>query len=377
MRNILVRTLIIVGFIAAVAATSMPGAASGLQLDAFVQPRVEWNNHIEFGISVDPATVPESRASAQLQGARFILRARLSASHDSDRFAFRLALDPAVGEYDGEDGFLDQFSARVVPSTLRLSYKPSRDVPPITVDLGATRLERNSPIYDYWQSSIGLRFGEALAYEYSERRFDDTMPREDYLLIGSARHQLRTQGQVRIGRDLRADVSLQHQSETYDTNLSPLLYSAILVSRDFVRRDSRQRANGSLSKVLTQSSLVRVGADVLANDSTASFYRFRSAEAHVLAFHSSQDGSWMRGRISRTWVWFSDREVGERFTHNRMKRSDSQWRVVVDGERRIAANVTATASAELIRNHTNDPRSLFDFLNYTQRIWSIGVSAGF
>ena len=36
--------------------------------------------------------------------------------------------------------------------------------------------------------------------------------------------------------------------------------------------------------------------------------------------------------------------------------------------------VSLTASAEIIRNRTNNARELFDFLNYTQGIYAAGLA---
>ena len=133
-------------------------------------------------------------------------------------------------------------------------------------------------------------------------------------------------------------------------------------------------ASVSATEVLTPSVLVRLSADGLWNRSSSSFYRFWSAEASALAYWSLDEARWLRARVARNWVRFSDREVGERFTTDQPLRRDGQWRLVVDGEWAIMSVVTLTASAEIIRNRTNDPRELFDFLNYTQGIYAAGLS---
>ncbi len=101
-------------------------SSSGAQTPTFdvsVHPQIEVDNHIEFGISVDPSTVPESRGRAQLSGIRRGFAARARLRHNTDRAAYRLTFEPAFDNYAGEDGFLDQFDAQRFPFALRASYR--------------------------------------------------------------------------------------------------------------------------------------------------------------------------------------------------------------------------------------------------------------
>jgi hypothetical protein len=222
-----------------------------------------------------------------------------------------------------------------------------------------------------------VAFGELLAYGFRRRTFDDVQPREDYLLIGSDRHELRSAARVRIDANTRADVVYRLVLERYDANLSRLLYEAIRVASDFGRRDTRNQATASFVRVLASSLLVEAGGDMLWNRSNSSFYRFRSAEASLTAFWSLDGRRWLRARISKGWIRFDDRDVAERFSTTETMRRDGQARILVDAQWAVTSHLALNASADIVRNRTNDERAVFDFLNYTLRIFSVGFSASY
>ncbi|MAF11436.1 hypothetical protein CMK11_13380 [Candidatus Poribacteria bacterium] len=351
--------------------------AQGPELTASFTPQIEFNNHIEFGISVDPSTVSASRTSPQLRGSRSTLEALVEATHDSPRVAYRLALAPSVENYSGEGGFLDQFDGTRLPLAASLTYRPWQAGPGLRLRAQATRLTREAAIYDNWEPTAEISVGEFASYEFRRRVFDDSDRREDYLLISSTRHQGRVAGRILHGAKTRVDTSYRLQNERYGTNLSALLYIATQVPATFRREDTRHFVDATALRVLGSAFLVEVGVSGMWNRSNTDFYDFRTNEASVTAFWSAADGSWLRVVARRSWLRYGTRDFQETFGGPASVRRDSAWQGVLTGEWRVAGDVAVTASADILRNRTNDSREEIDFLNYTQAIYRIGVSAAY
>ena len=75
---------------------SASGQTSLRPVKASVTPRIEFNDHIEFGISVDPSTVSTSRTSPQLKGSLRTLTTALEADGALGAFEFSGSLAPTL-----------------------------------------------------------------------------------------------------------------------------------------------------------------------------------------------------------------------------------------------------------------------------------------
>ncbi|MBT7101260.1 hypothetical protein HN937_28035, partial [Candidatus Poribacteria bacterium] len=296
---------------------------------------------------------------------------------ETTRLAYRLSFAPSLEDYAGEDGFLDQFDGRRFPFAASMTYRPSADGPALRLRAQATRLARDAAIYDNWEPTAEISIGEFASYEFRRRVFDDSDRREDYLLISSTRHQGRLAARIVHGAKTRVDTSYRVQNERYGTNLSALLYIATQVEPTFRREDTRHLVDATALRVLTSSVLMQVGGSLMWNASNSDFYDFRTSEASLSAFWSHGSGRWLRGEVRRSWLDYGAREFSEAFGGPTFVRQDSAWQGVLTGAWRVSDRVALTGSADILRNRTNDTREEIDFLNYTQAIYRVGVSAGY
>jgi hypothetical protein len=360
---------------AALAAGSALAQTAGPGVRVSVTPAVEFNDHIEFGISVDPSTVSTSRTSPQLRGSLRTLTAAIEADRGMGDFQVSGSLAPAVQDYTGEEGFLDQFDGFRVPVVSRVVYRPSEAWPLLRLDARATRATRDAAIYDNWEPALEVGLGELLSYEFRRRVFDDTDGREDYLLINSTRHAGRASLRLAGGASTRVDAAYGLQRERYGSNLAELLYIAMGVDGDFTRDDTRHLADVTVLRVLSDRLLARVGASAMWNGSNSDFYDFRTSSLAALAFWSHGDGRWLRLEGRRSWLNYDGRATGGPFDGPTAPRKDASWQAILSGEYSLTDALSATASVDLLRNRTSDMRDVRDFLNYTQAIYRFGVSA--
>lgn len=362
--------LVVCAFVIMAAATQAQDAT----FRAAVTPEIEFNNHIEFGISVDPSTV-SGDTSSQLKGSRSGLSGLVETEGQTERLSYRLTFAPAVENYTGEEGFLDQFDGVRLPFVASVARRATGQLPELRLRLRATRLTRDASIYDSWEPAVELRIGEFASYEFRRRAFDEPDPREDYLLITSTRHQGR--GALRIvgGASTRVDTSYTVEAERYGTNTSSLLYIAIGEDPAFRRKDVRHIVDATGLRVLSSDVLVQAGGSAMWNESNSDFYDFRTAEATLAGFWSGGEGRWVRAEVRRGWLDYGRREFSETLGGPTTTRRDTSWRGVLTAEWRILESGSVTAAADLLRNRTNDTREGREFLNYTQRIYRVGVTA--
>lgn len=341
----------------------------------------EFNNHIEFGISVDPSTV-SADTSSQLKGSRTALTGLVETQGESGRLTYRLTFAPAVENYTGEDGFLDQFDGARIPLAASVAYRADGRLPEVRLRVGASRMTRDADIYDHWQPTAEIRVGEFASYEFRRRVFDSSEPREDYLLISSTRHAGRAAVRVVGGARTRVDASYRVEAERYGVNTSSLLYFAIQEAPSFQRSDTRHVGDVTALRVLGSQVLMEAGGSAMWNRSNSDFYSFRTTEATGSVFWSNGEGRWVRAEGSRGWLSYGRREFSDTLGGPTTTRRDTSWRAALTTEWRVieryaGESLAVTASADLLRNRTNDTRAGREFLNYTQRIYSVGVRAAY
>ena len=158
-----------------------------------------FNNHVEFGLSIDPNTSSlATREDPQLQGV--INRGGVNLQGTlpiGKRFGLTLQYYPQIENYIGEDGKLNEFDAFTDLFLTELSFRPTAQLPILSVSHQLRRLDRKDDAFDNLQRQIGFRFGKLLEYNFYINRFDDDMTRRtDFLLIGSTMHQGRARIQV-------------------------------------------------------------------------------------------------------------------------------------------------------------------------------------
>jgi hypothetical protein len=151
-----------------------------------------FNDHVEFGLSIDPNTSSlAGRDDPQLRGV--INRAGVNLQGTlplGKKFWVKLQYNPLLENYIGEKGQLNEFDAFNDLFLTELNFRPTPSLPPLTLSHQLQRLDRKDDTYDSLQRQIGLRFGKVLEYNLRLYRFDDDQTkREDFLLVGSTSHQ--------------------------------------------------------------------------------------------------------------------------------------------------------------------------------------------
>ena len=356
--------------LAAALAAFWIGTAARAQINASLNAAAEWDNHIEFGISVDPETVSESRPAAQIKGLRFNLNAPLEAQLQNGRLSARFAFSPALDRYAGDDDLLNQFNARLFPLSAALTYQPTDRLPPLQLRAETLRTERANDDYNNWEHSAEWSLGNLLSHRFTRRLFDDPIEREDYLLISSFRHQLQTELQLITRREARLKADYRFQYERYGTNLHPLLRNVALGEEiGFQRNDRRHQINLSAAGLLGRTRLLRLNGSAMFNRSNAPFYRFATYSAGPTLFWSRETNLWARLEAAYGQTRYSERSAdGE-------NRADQAWQLNADGEIPLFRFLSAKAAFRLRVNRTSDPREALQFLNYTQYVYTLAIAA--
>ena len=271
-----------------------------------------FNNHVEFGLSIDPNTSslarredPQligviNRAGVNLQGTLPI----------GKRFGLTLQYYPQLENYIGENGKLNEFDAFTDLFLTELSYRPTAQLPILSVSHQLQRLDRRDDAFDNLQRQISFRFGKLLEYNLYINRFDDEMTRRaDFLLVGSTMHQGRARVQLGILKSLLAKLEYSLEQESYKDNLNELLLGIAGVEKGDSRTDLRHLVSAKLIQIPAARLLFQQELNLLLSNSNVGFYDFSTIEAAVGAFYKINDGSWARLRLSRLGITFDGRRV--------------------------------------------------------------------
>ena len=339
-----------------------------------------FNNHVEFGLSIDPNTSSLARREdPQLQG--IINRAGVNLQGTlplGKRFGLTLQYYPQLEKYIGENGKLDDFDAFIDLFLTELSFRPTAQLPILSVSHQLRRLDRRDDAFDNLQRQIGFRFGKLLEYNFYINRFDDDMTRRaDFLLIGSTMHQGRTRVQLGILKSLLAKLEYSLEQESYKDNLNDLVLGIAGVEKGESRTDLRNLVSAKLIEIPAGRLLLQQELNLLLSNSNVGFYDFSTIEAAVGAFYKINAESWARLRLSRLGITFDGRRVrgADGFIdENAEKRKDNQFGVTFQLNWQLRNSLTLLADYQLTVNDTNEN---FDFLNYTHNVASLTLQASY
>lgn len=339
-----------------------------------------FNNHVEFGLSIDPNTSSLARREdPQLQG--IINRAGVNLQGTlplGKRFGLTLQYYPQLEKYIGESGKLDDFDAFTDLFLTELSFRPTAQLPILSVSHQLRRLDRRDDAFDNLQRQIGFRFGKLLEYNFYINRFDDDMTRRaDFLLIGSTMHQGRTRIQLGILKSLLAKLEYSLEHESYKDNLNELVLGIAGIEKGESRTDLRNLVSAKLIEIPAGRLLLQQELNLLLSNSNVGFYDFSTIEAAVGAFYKINAESWVRLRLSRLGITFDGRRVrgADGFIdENAEKRKDNQFGVTFQLNWQLHNSLTLLADYQLTVNDTNEN---FDFLNYTHNVASLTLQASY
>ena len=334
-----------------------------------------FNNHVEFGLSIDPNTSSLARREdPQLRG--IINRAGVNLQGTlpiGKRFGLTLQYYPQLENYIGEDGKLNEFDAFTDLFLTELSFRPAPQLPTLSVSHQLQRLDRRDDDFDNLQRQISFRFGRLLEYNLYTNRFDDEITRRaDFLLVGSTMHQGRARVQLGILKPLLAKLEYSVEQESYKDNLNNLLLGIAGIGQGESRTDLRNFVSAKLIQIPMNQLLLQQELNLFLSNSNVGFYDFSTIEAAVGAFYKINGESWARLRLSRLGIAFDGRQVrtGE-------KRRDIQYGVSFQINWQVWKSLTLLADYQLTRNDTNEDNEIFDFLNYTHNVASLTLQASY
>ena len=340
-----------------------------------------FNDHVEFGLSIDPNTSSlAGRDDPQLLGVINRVGVNFQGTLPlSRRFWLKLQSNPQFENYIGEDGKLNEFDGFAVPFLTELNFQPTSKLPPLTTSYQLQRLSRKDPAFDSLQHQIGFRFGKVLEYNLRAQRFDDDQTRrEDFLLVGATSHQGVGRLQVGFFKQLLGKLEYSIEREAYKDNLNSLVFGVAGIKPEESRTDVRHFGSVKLIEIATGRLVLQEELNIFLNRSNVEFYDFSSIEAAIGAFYKINSRSWARLRLSRLRIKFDGRQVRDErgvVAKDADDRRYDQIGLNLQLNWQFRDNLTLFADYQFIKNNTNEESEIFDFLNYKNNIVSLAIQA--
>ena len=336
-----------------------------------------FNNHIEFGLSVDPYTSGlAGEEDSQLEG--MINRFGVNLLGDlpiTDKLRLKLQYAPQVENYTGADGKLNEFDAFSDVFLTEVSFQPVANLPPLVTSHQLQRLVRSSNVYNNTERQFGLRFGRVLEYNLRLHRFDDEdSRREDFLLVGSTNHKMTARLQFGILKQILGKLEYGIERSSYQTNLNNLILGITGLDDNERRNDWRHIGSAKLIQVAMDRFVFQEEVNLFLNRSNVDFFNFVSTEVAASSFYRFEMGRWIRLRFSRLWVLFEGRQIPDEIGNileDAPNRRDTQIGANVQLNWELNPYLTLNADYQVTQNRTNEVDPLLDFLNYTQTIATV------
>lgn len=336
-----------------------------------------FNNHIEFGLSVDPYTSGlAGEEDSQLEG--MINRFGVNLLGDlpiTDKLRLKLQYAPQVENYTGADGKLNEFDAFSDVFLTEVSFQPFANLPPLVTSHQLQRLARSSNVYNNTERQFGLRFGRVLEYNLRLHRFDDEdSRREDFLLVGSTNHKMTARLQFGILKQILGKLEYGIERSSYQTNLNNLILGITGLDDNERRNDWRHIGSAKLIQVAMDRFVFQEEVNLFLNRSNVDFFNFVSTEVAASSFYRFETGRWLRLRFSRLWVLFEGRQIPDEIGNileDAPNRRDTQIGANVQLNWELNPYLTLNADYQVTQNRTNEVDPLLDFLNYTQTIATV------
>ena len=336
-----------------------------------------FNNHIEFGLSVDPYTSGlAGEEDSQLEG--MISRFGVNLLGDlpiTDKLRLKLQYAPQVENYTGADGKLNEFDAFSDVFSTEVSFQPVANLPPLVTSHQLQRFVRSSNVYNNTDRQFGLRFGRVLEYNLRLHRFDDEdSRREDFLLVGSTNHKMTSRLQFGILKQILGKLEYAIERSSYQTNLNNLILGITGLDDNERRNDWRHIGSTKLIQVAMDRLVFQEEVNLFLNRSNVDFFNFLSTEVAASTFYRLETGRWLRLRFSRLWVLFEGRQIPDEIGNileDAPNRRDTQIGANVQLNWELNPYLTLNADYQVTQNRTNEVDPLLDFLNYTQTIATV------
>jgi hypothetical protein len=340
-----------------------------------------FNNHLEFGLSIDPNTSSlAGRENTQLQGVVNQAGVNFQGTLPlGNHFGLKFQYYPQFENYIGESGQLNEFDAFTDLFLTELNFRPTAQLPLLSLSHQLQRLDRKDDAYDDQQRQLSFRFGKLLEYNLRIRQFDDDLTRrEDFLLVGATSHQGVARIQIGFLKRVLGKFEYSIEGENYRNNLNNLVQFIAGLQGNESRTDLRQFLSAKLVEIPTAQLVFQEEFNLFLNNSDVGFYDYSSVEVAMSAFYKIDSHTWARLRLSHLGIYFDERKVrgaGLLTDENGEKRKDNQTGLNLRLNWQLHDHLTLLADYQLTKNSTNETAEIFDFLNYLNNIASFTIQA--
>lgn len=339
------------------------------------QTNSTYDNHIEFGLSIDPNTsslsgrqVPQIRSL--INQARIDLQGIFPISQLLD---VKTQLKTQLEDYIGRDDKLDNFNGFNNTFSTEFILRLSDQLPRLRFQHQIQRLDREDDVYDYVENQIGFQFGEVFKYHLRFRSFDDDQTRrEDFLLVGSRSQLGIWQLQFGILKNLLGRFEYQVEHQRYKDNLNNLVLGIAKISPGNLRTDWKHLFTTRLIQIPTDQIIIQEDINFFQNNSNTSFYDFVSFEFGGTGFYRMADGHWFKLRLSALQLNFKNRKTI--FQSQSQSRINQQIGIDFLMSRKLANKFSLLLGYQLVKNRINEKSKILDFLNYYHNIISIKLT---
>ena len=334
-----------------------------------------YDNHVEFGLSIDPNTSSLSgRRNSQIRS--FVNQARIHLQGTfpiSQLLGVKTQLKTQLEDYIGRDDKLDNFNGFNNTFSTEFILRLSDQLPRLRFQQQIQRLDREDDAYDYVENQIGFQFGEVFKYHLRFRSFDDNQTRrEDFLLVDSRSHLGIWQLQFGILKNVLGRFEYQVEHQRYKDNLNNLVLGIAKISPGNLRTDWKHLFSTRLIQIPTDQIIIQEDINFFQNNSNTSFYDFVSFEFGGTGFYRMADSRWIRLRLSALQLNFKDRKTI--FQNQSQNRINQQIGIDLLMSWELANKFSLLFGYQLAKNRINEKFKILDFLNYYHNIISIKLA---
>ncbi len=339
------------------------------------QTNSTYDNHIEFGLSIDPNTSSLSgRRVPQIQS--LINQARIDLQGTfllSQLLGVKTQLKTQLEDYIGRNDKLDNFNGLNNAFSTEFILRLNNQLPRLRFQHQIQRLDREDDVYDYVENQIGFQFGEVFKYHLRFRSFDDDQTRrDDFLLVGSRSQLGIWKLQFGILKNLLGRFEYQVEHQRYKDNLNNLVLGIAKISPGNLRTDWKHLFTTRLIQIPTDQIIIQEDINFFQNNSSTSFYDFVSFEFGGTGFYRMADGHWFKLRLSALQLNFKDRKTI--FQNQSQSRINQQIGIDLLMSWKLADKFSLLFGYQLVKNRINEKSKILDFLNYYHNIISIKLT---
>jgi len=338
-----------------------------------IQDNLSYDDHIEFGLSVDPNTSPlAGRQEFQLSGFRHQQKTNAKWLHQiTEAWQTELNLNGQRYRYleaelastnQKTENNLTIFNGYDYQLSGLINYRFSDHFPPLQFHGQFQRQSRVDVAFDQRQQGLELNWGRVLGYRYQRNWFDDEITkREDFQLVGSQLHQFNCGLRLKFWFKRPAQLTYLLTLQRYQDNLNDLVWWGTGLSQVVTRFDRLHQLMWRQPFQLTDRLIIQMESFYQRNRGNLSFYYFSIAQTNLVTFYRWELGRSIQLTSGGQWLAQPGRPIenGGRF------RRDFQWRIEAELRWRFNQRLALIAGYNWAQNQTNETAKRLSFLNYT------------